>query len=146
MWQSVESWVRKWSKSFINCHLLFQTDLGKCLKVVHSSNQSVPIEQAMLSCANEEARLVPIQSCEQLTSLVKGVYEQYQLIDQNYFIGLSVLTNATDISKRNWEPVKIMDSWVFFRNFGPPNFCWNYIKATIQFNYSCIVFYSSLQT
>ena len=41
------------------------TGVGKCLKVVHSNNQSVTIGQAMVACAADQARLVPIKSCNQ---------------------------------------------------------------------------------
>jgi hypothetical protein len=45
-----------------------------------------------------------------MTLLVQGLYDQYQLPKQGYFVGLIYLSNATGVSKRNWEPVKLMDS------------------------------------
>ncbi len=46
----------------------------------------------------------------QMTNMVQGIYDQYQLSNQEYFIGISVYPNATGISNRNWETLKIMDS------------------------------------
>ena len=80
------------------------------MKVVHSSPQPVTIGQAMVACSADHARLVPIRTCDQMTNLVQGDFDQFQLVNQNYFVGLSVLGNATGISKRNWEPAKLMDS------------------------------------
>ena len=93
--------------------LLFSIKLlgvGKCLKVVHSATKNVTIGQAMVTCSVDQGRLVPIRSCDQLTGLIQGIFDQYQLPNQNYFVGLSVYPNATGVSRRNWEPVKLMDS------------------------------------
>ena len=84
--------------------------VGKCLKVVHSEIQNATIGQAMVACASEQARLVPIQNCDQINQLVKGVYDQFQLTGQEYFVGISIHKNATRVSDRNWEPIKLMDS------------------------------------
>lgn len=84
--------------------------VGKCLKVVHSNNQMVTIGQAMMACSAEQARLVPIKTCNQMTQLVQGIYDQYQLPKQAYFVGLTYYANATGVSKRNWESAKYMDS------------------------------------
>ena len=78
--------------------------------MVHSDNQAVTIGQAMMACSAEQARLVPIVSCSQMTLLAQGIFDQYQLPKQGYFVGLTYLSNATGASKRNWEPVKFMDS------------------------------------
>ncbi len=64
----------------------------------------------MVACASEQARLVPITSCAQITELVKGIYDQFQLTEQEYFVGISIPKNATGVSGRNWEPIKLMDS------------------------------------
>ena len=78
--------------------------------MVHSSTLSVTIGQALMACSAEQARLVPIRSCDQLTLMVQGVIDQYQLPNQAYFVGLTYFSNATGVSKRNWEPAKYMDS------------------------------------
>ncbi len=48
--------------------------------------------------------------CPQMTSMVQGIFDQYQLPKQEYFVGLSFYPNATGVSKRNWESIKYMDS------------------------------------
>ena len=90
--------------------MLNVSGVGKCLKVVHSNNQTVTIGQSMMACSAEQARLVPIKSCSQMNLLVQGVYDQFQLLKQAYFVGLTYLSNAAGVSKRNWEPAKFMDS------------------------------------
>jgi hypothetical protein len=70
----------------------------------------VSIGQAMMACSAEQARLVPIKSCDQMTLLAQGVYDQYQLPKQAYYVGLSFVANAAEIYKRNWEPINYMDS------------------------------------
>jgi len=42
--------------------------------------------------------------------MVQGIFDQYQLPKQEYFVGLSFYPNATGVSKRNWESIKYMDS------------------------------------
>lgn len=84
--------------------------VAKCLKVVHSNTQSVTIGQAMVACSADQARLVPIKTCDQMTLMVQGIFDQYQVPSQAYFVGLAYYSNATAISKRNWEAAKYMDS------------------------------------
>ena len=39
-----------------------------------------------------------------------GISEQYQQMNQEYFVGISIQPNATGISARNWEPIQLMNS------------------------------------
>ncbi len=45
-----------------------------------------------------------------MTLIAQGIYDQYQLPKQAYFVGLTYFANATGVSKRNWEPIKFTDS------------------------------------
>jgi len=56
--------IKPWST-----FLLFSmiVGVGKCLKVVHQTRVNVTIGQAMVACASEQARLVALQSCDQVS-------------------------------------------------------------------------------
>jgi hypothetical protein len=45
-----------------------------------------------------------------MTVMVQSIYDQYQIPNQEYFVGLTFYPNATGVSSRNWEPIKYMDS------------------------------------
>ncbi len=81
-----------------------------CLKVVNSTVQPVTIGNAMVACSLDNARLVALQSCIQLTNMVSGIYNQFLMDNQTYFVGLSTYTSPNGISYRNCESLTVIDS------------------------------------
>jgi len=80
------------------------------LKVVNSTSTKVNVGAAMAACSVENARLVAVRSCDDISNLATGVYEQFLSTNQVYFIGAFTHPNPAGLSNRNWDSVKVFDS------------------------------------
>lgn len=90
--------------------LFLRIAVSKCLKVVNSTVQPVSLGDALVACSIDTARLVALQSCSQMNDMVAGIFNQVLSPNQSYFVGLSTYSNASGITKRNWEQLAAMDS------------------------------------
>ncbi len=86
-------------------------ETAKCLKVVHwTDDTQLTIGDAMVQCSIDNARLVPIKTCDAMDTLMTELHAQYEKDNQTYFIGGFAFENANGLSYRNWESVPIIDS------------------------------------
>ena len=95
------------SKCFKGYHWFPESQ--RCLKVVHTNHKQT-LGNAMLRCAKDNARLVPVKKCEDVESLMKEIYEQFSLDQEQYFIGVFGFNKPDDFISRNWREESIFDS------------------------------------
>ena len=84
---------------------------GKCLKVVHSEDDTkLTIGQAMMQCSAENARLASFGTCNKMKTIMQEIYDQFGKDDQEYFVGNFFFKKPEQKFYRNWEENEIIDS------------------------------------
>ena len=98
------------SKCYKGYHWFPQSQ--RCLKVVHT-NQKITLGDAMMKCSKDDARLMPIKRCEDISSLMLEIHEQFSLNEEQYFIGLFGFNRLGNSVYRNWREDDVFDSLGF---------------------------------
>ena len=85
----------------------------KCLKVINKSpEKEATVSEAMVQCALDGARLVPLRNCQELRNVLWEVWDRHRL-EHTYHIGLHLIANATIkpnlVDKRNLHLHPVID-------------------------------------
>ena len=92
------------------------SETQKCLKVVNYGEFTAGLTaaEAMVQCSLEDARLVPIRNCVELTTLLEELWDRYRT-PHIYHLGINILYNNTIKSdqeyRRNWHLYPIVDRY-----------------------------------
>ena len=82
--------------------------IQKCLGIVHSSTAT--LGDALFQCSARKARLVALESCNEIKLLLDETFDTYSLTDQSYFIGNFGFEEPNDAIYRNWRNDAVYNS------------------------------------
>ena len=82
--------------------------IQKCLGIVHSSTAT--LGDALFQCSARKARLVSLESCNEIQLLLDETFDTFAMTDQSYFIGTFGFEEPNDAIYRNWRNDAVYNS------------------------------------
>ena len=89
-------------------HLSNLIGIQKCLGIVHSSTAT--LGDALFQCSARKARLVALESCNEIKLLLDETFDTFAMTDQSYFIGTFGFEEPKDAIYRNWRNDAVYNS------------------------------------
>ena len=106
------------SSNFLVCFVLlnfsilinfsYLIGIQKCLGIVHSSTAT--LGDALFQCSARKARLVALESCNEIKLLLDETFDTFALTNQSYFIGTFGFEDPNDAIYRNWRNDAVYNS------------------------------------
>ena len=89
-------------------HFSNRIGIQKCLGIVHSSTAT--LGDALFQCSARKARLVALESCNEIKLLLDETFDTFAMTDQSYFIGTFGFEEPKDAIYRNWRNDAVYNS------------------------------------